>query len=136
MEKSNASVRFHPLPTCGTSSSGSAERAQTPAATPATGSPRHHCASAAIAQDGPLCALDVLKHREAAPDGPGEALAVGRGLPVIAHRNEWYVLPHLLCNYGDTTLLGKIASVEPGEAQFLDTRAVGPAVISGLAVGP
>jgi hypothetical protein len=37
---------------------------------------------------------------------------------------------------GDTTLLGKIAGIEPGTAQFLDARAVGPAVISGLAVGP
>jgi hypothetical protein len=37
---------------------------------------------------------------------------------------------------GDTTLLGKLAGIEPGAAQFLDARAVGPAVISGLAVGP
>jgi hypothetical protein len=28
---------------------------------------------------------------------------------------------------GDTALLGKIAGIEPGAAQFLDARAVGPA---------
>src|SRR5712671_7191155 len=86
----------------------------------------------------PLSALDVVEHREAARDDPGEALAVGRSsLPVLAHRNEWYVLPHLHLQFcGDTTLLGKIAGIEPGTVQFLDARAVGPAVISGLAVGP
>jgi hypothetical protein len=37
---------------------------------------------------------------------------------------------------GDAALLGKIAGIEPGAAQFLDVRAVRPAVVSGLAVGP
>src|SRR5436309_9411463 len=36
--------------------------------------------------------------------------AVGRGLPMLAHRDEWYVLPHLRLQLGgDTALLGKIA---------------------------
>jgi hypothetical protein len=41
----------------------------------------------------------------AARDDPGEALAVGRGLPVLAHRDEWYVLSYLHLQFcGDTTL--------------------------------
>jgi hypothetical protein len=39
------------------------------------------------------------------------------------------VLPHLHLQFcGDPTLLGKITGIEPGAAQFLDARAVGPAV--------
>src|SRR3984893_9808332 len=102
--------------------------------------PGHHRGigrNAHSARLDPLSALDVVEHREAARDDPGEARAVGRGLPVPAHRDEWYVLPHLhLQFYGDTTLLGKIAGIEPGTPQCLDARAVGTDVITGLAVGP
>src|SRR6516164_2081824 len=35
----------------------------------------------------------------------------------------------------DAPLLNKIAGIEPGAAQFLDARAAGPAVVSGLVVG-
>ena len=84
----------------------------------------------------PLSALDVVERGEAARDDPGEALAVSRYLPVLAHRDEWYVLPHLHLQFcGDALLLGKIAGIEPGAAQFLDLRAVRPAVIGGLTAG-
>src|SRR6516162_1198206 len=103
-------------------------------------SPRHHCASGTIAHSARrvlLCALNVVEDREATRDDPGEALAVGRSLPGLAHRDEWYVLPHLHLQFRrNATLLGKIAGIEPGATQFLDARAVGPAVVSGLAVGP
>src|SRR5215470_4693779 len=103
-------------------------------------SPRRHWASGTIAHSArrvPLCALDVVEDREATRDDPGEALAVGRSLPGLAHRDEWYVLPHLHLQFRrNATLLGKIAGIEPGATQFLDARAVGPAVVGGLAVGP
>src|SRR6516165_6117987 len=103
-------------------------------------SPRHHCASGTIVHSArrvPLCALDVVEDREATRDDPGEALAVGRSLPGLAHRDEWYVLTHLHLQFRrNATLLGKIAGIEPGATQFLDAQAVGPAVVSGLAVGP
>ena len=72
---------------------------------------------------GPLCALDIVEHRKAARNDPGEALAVGRGLPVLAHRDEWYVLPHLHLQFcGDATLLGKLAGIEPGAARSSSMR--------------
>jgi hypothetical protein len=37
---------------------------------------------------------------------------------------------------GDAPLLRNISGIEPDAAQFFDARAVRPAVISGLAVGP
>jgi hypothetical protein len=95
---------------------------------------KNSCHSARL---DPLCTLYVIEHGEAARDDPRETLAAGRGLPVLAHRDEWYVLPYLHLQFrGDATLLGKIVSIELGLAQFLDAPAVGPAVISGLAVGP
>ena len=64
----------------------------------------------------------------------GQALAVGRCLPVFAHRDEWHVFPELLLQIGADPLL-PLQIGGPGGAQFLDARTVGPAVYRLLTVG-
>src|SRR5262245_24052269 len=78
----------------------------------------------------------AVERREAAGHDAGQALAVGAGLSVFAHRDERHVFPKLLLQIdADLLLLLQIGRGEPGGAQFLDARTVGPAVDRLLAVG-
>src|ERR1051325_3026328 len=82
-------------------------------------------------------AFDAPEGGEASRDDAGQILAMGRGLPVFAHRDEGQVLPNLQLHLaGETPLLVGIGGIEPGGAQFLDPGAGRPAVPAGLAVGP
>src|SRR5260370_3829830 len=84
-----------------------------------------------------LCRSDAVERREAAGDDADEALAVGGGLPILAERDERHVLPELLLQLlANLLLLVQIGGVEPSGAQFLDLRAVGPAVDLLLSLRP
>jgi hypothetical protein len=63
-----------------------------------------------------------------------QVLAVRGCLPVLAHRDERDVFPELLLQIdAGPLLLLQIGRAEPGGAQFLDARTVGPAVYSRTA---
>src|ERR1700730_18016103 len=77
-----------------------------------------------------------MEHRERSGQYVVQILPVRRRLPVFAKRDERHVFPQLLLQIDtDALLLLQIGRVEPGGAQFLDTRTVGPAVYRLLAVG-
>ena len=81
-------------------------------------------------------AAHAIEHRETSGQDVGQVLPIRRRLPVFAKRDERHVLPELLLQIdADPLLLLQIGRVEPGGAQFLDERTVGPAVYGLLAVG-
>src|SRR5258708_8734285 len=81
-------------------------------------------------------AAHAIEDRETSGKDVGQVIA-GRGcLPVLAHRDERHVFPELLLQIGaDALLLLPINRIEPGGAQFLDARTIGPAVYRFLAIG-
>src|SRR5438132_7957345 len=81
-------------------------------------------------------AAHATEDRETSGQDVSQVLAVRGCLPVLAHRDERHVFPELLLQIGaDPLLLLPINRVEPGGAQFLDARTIGPAVYRFLAIG-
>ena len=68
------------------------------------------------------------KDREAARQHVEQLLAIGGGLPVLAHRDIGDILPQLQLELGaDAALLVEVCGVEPSGPQGFDVRACRPA---------